>query len=418
MINPFGSGIIAALAMTTVAFAGGGEPGSDGGERGAPPVAQDGGVKVSAKAGKGVTFETDGFKLNLKNRIQVNFAFRNIDSGEDTLGVSIRRARTAFSGSAYKDTVHFYVQMEWADNDTSDILDGLIFWDFWKSDEGSLALQFGQGKTLYGIEATGTSSALEFVDRARATTTFANRRSRQAQVLGKFDEGRLRFNAGLLNNDVAASVINQGDDTNNASNELNWIVGAALGSGHDDMYGTKYTQGSLENSEETEWVVSGALSYGQNDSNDVSGLEYDVINVNGGGALKQGHLHVMGEVFIREEDPDQGNKASSLGWQAQGSWTLDPGTNGTQWALGARLSGVSIDDPSLVFNPGLGTITAGGFTFFNSGDILEIQVVASAYYAAHNLKTQIGYTYQNVDPDNAPSDFTNHVVEVQSQIVF
>lgn len=418
MSNPFGSGIVAALALTSVALAGGND-GKTNDPKKEPTPPQDG-VTVTAAAGKGITFKAEQFSLNLSNRIQVNLGYSNLENGEDTLGVSIRRARTKLAGSAYKETVHFLMQFEWADGQTSDILDALINWDFYKADDYEMSLRFGQAKTLYGTEATGTSSGLEFVDRAIATRTFANTRSRQAQVVGKLGSGNLRWNAGMLNGDVAASAIGAGiDDNNNGSNELNWIVGGAYGSGHDEVYGEGRKQGAIKRAEETMWVVNSAISYGQNDAQDVGGREYDAFSINGGGAFYTGNFHFLGEVFIRDEDADNttlAGEATAFGWQGSGSYTAEPGAT-IQWAYGARLSGVHVTDFTATgagATPILATVLGGG-----EGDIFELSLMATAYYFGHNLKTQFGYTLTSINPDTAGiPDSTNHRVEVQSQIVF
>ena len=413
MTTPIGSGILAALALTSVALAGGNDNKNNPASEGAP--VQGG---VTAAPGKGITFTGEGYSLNLSNRIQVNLGYTAMEFGEDTLGVRIRRARTKLSGSSYKDTVHFLMQLEWADGDTADIIDALMMWDFMKSDDMKTSLRFGQGKTLYGTEATGSSSGLEFIDRAVATQVFANERSRQAQVVGEMSGGKMRWNAGLLNNDVAKAAPGVNDDNNNGSNELNWIAGLSYGSGHDALYGEGYKQGALKASEELMWVANGAVSYGTNDRNEAGvGSEYDALNVNAGGAFVTGHIHGLAEVFYRNDSIDSGGgiETKAFGWQAQGTFTADPGPS-VQWGGGLRASGVSITDAKQV---GVGGISAfaPGFGLVGEGDIFEIEVVMSAFYAGHNLKTQFGYTFQSVKPD-VGVDATNHTLELQSQIVF
>lgn len=417
MSNPFGC-IVAALALTSAAWAGGNDNKNDPSKNEPNNLPQDG-VTVTAAAGKGITFKAENFSLNLVNRIQVNFGYANNENAEDTLGVNIRRARTKLAGSAYKDTVHYVLQFEWADGDTADVLDALILWDFYKADDYEMGLRFGQGKTLFGVEATGTSSGLEFIDRAIASQTFANLRSRQAQVVGKMGGGNLRWHGGLMNNDAAAAAAGAGsDDTNNLSNELNWILGAEYGTGQDEIYGEKRKQGALTRADETMWIAKTAISYGQNDAQDVGGLEYDAFTINGGGALYTGNLHFLGEVFIRDEDSDNtalGGESTAFGWQASGSYTQEPGTT-IQWAYGLRFSGVHVTDYTAT---AAGATPIFGGALGGEGDIFEISVVASAYYFGHNLKTQFGYTFRSFDPDAVGvADADNHIVELQSQIVF
>jgi len=411
MSNPYGFGIVAALAMTSVALAGGNDGKNRSADSNEPAPLQDT-INVTAAAGKGITFSTEGFRLNLSNRIQVNLGYANLENAEDTLGVRIRRARTKLSGDAYKDTVHFVLQFEWADGQTNDINDALIIWDFYKTDNNEMSLRFGQGKTLFGTEATGTAAGLEFIDRARATQMFANTRSRQAQVVGKMNGGRFRWNAGVLNNDVAAASLGASEDGNNFSNELNWIAGVSYGTGQDEIYGEARKQGALQEYTETQWVANASIHYGQNDATDV-GAEYDAFTLSIGGALWTGRMHFLAEVFVRDENADNtalAIESQAFGWQAGGTYTLEPGPS-IQWGYGVRVSGVHITDVTGANQP--------IFFLGAEGDIFEIQLVASAYYVGHNLKTQFGYTFQSLDPD-APGvpDSTNHIIELQSQIVF
>ncbi|MEZ5966980.1 MAG: hypothetical protein R3F56_24290 [Planctomycetota bacterium] len=418
MSNPIGFGIAAALALTSAALAGGNDDGvkNNKNEPSTPP--QDG-VTVTAAPGKGITFRGENYDLNLVNMIQANFGYTGSDSGPDTLGVSIRRARTRLMGSAYKDTVHFVLQFEWADRQTSDINDALITWDLYKAENYEMSLRFGQGKTLFGTEWTGTAYGLEFVDRALATQVFSATRTRQAQLVGKIGGGNLRWNAGLMNGDVAQSSIGAGvEDNNNGGTELNWILGVAYGSGQDKLYGEFREQGALQRADEPMWVANAAISYGANDSNDVGGREYNALSLNGGGAFYTGNLHFLGEVFIRDEDADNttlAGESTAFGWQASGSYTAEPGPT-IQWAYGLRLSGVHVSDYTATGGAALPILVTG---LGGEGNILELSAMATAYYFGHNLKTQFGYTFRSFDPDTASVPDPNvHTFEVQSQIVF
>lgn len=418
MSNPIGFGIVAALALTSVAMAGGNDDEKKT-NKNEPTPAQDN-VTVTAAPGKGITFRAENFNLNLSNRIQVNLGYTEANKGiRDNLGVRIRRARTKMEGSAYKDTVHFLMQFEWADGQTSDINDALITWDLFKADDYAMSLRFGQGKTLFGTEGTGTSSGLEFVDRALATGVFGNVRTRQAQLVGKVGSGNLRWNAGLMNGDVAAAAIGSGiDDSNNGGTQLNWILGLAYGTGQDEIYGEHRKQGALQRADEPMWVANAAIHYGSNDSGDVGGREYNAFTINGGGAFYTGNLHFLGEVFIRDEDADNttlAGESTAFGWQGSGSYTAEPGPT-IQWAYGVRLSGVHVSKYTATGGAAIPILVTplGG-----EGNIFEVSVMASAYYFGHNLKTQFGYTFRSVDPDTATvPDPNSHTFEVQSQIVF
>jgi hypothetical protein len=84
-----------------------------------------------------------------------------------------------------------------------------------------------------------------------------------------------------------------------------------------------------------------------------------------------------------------------------------------QWGFGIRINQINGDDPTSFLNTGLPVV--GGFNV--KGDVTELSAVVDAFYHSHACKTQVEYTWQNVNPD-AGADQTNNILRVQFQLLF
>ena len=134
-------------------------------------------------------------------------------------------------------------------------------------------------------------------------------------------------------------------------------------------------------------------------------MESTAINLNG--VVKTMGLAVAGEWFTREDDPDGGATQDSDGWQLQGSWTTAPAS--TQYSLVAGVSQITLDQANTVLSV---TGLAGA-----PGDVMEISLGVNMYYHAHNMKTEVAYVYQDVDPD-AGADTQNDIFIIQISLLF
>ena len=113
-----------------------------------------------------------------------------------------------------------------------------------------------------------------------------------------------------------------------------------------------------------------------------------------------------------------GSSQDSTGWYAMATYTMPKaGSSDMQWGFGVRVNQISSDDPTSFLNTGLPGGT-GPLTGFNvKGDVTEISAVVDAFYHGHACKTQVEYTWQNVNPD-AGADATNNILRVQFQLLF
>jgi len=428
--GPFGFGIVAIAATASLATAGGDDEKKANSSGAAQPASAQGGtgdptsITLKAAAGKGITIDAgDAFMMNIKNRIQPRYTFAAIEDNmsaiagpgtdQDISTFTIQRARTRFAGHIWHKDITYVLQNDWTEG--TSIKDAFIHWFFTNKDDNKIGLRFGQTKTFFGRESTGSAFGLEFVDRSLATRMFANRRQRGAMVTGEHSEAKFHWTAGAFNGETAGAATGIDgitEEAPNTDNEMSYIFSARLDP-NGDMGDEGYTQGDLERIQELKWSVGAGLQIGNNRAvfggggADVDNTE---ININAGMKLKG--WHVSGDIYLRTDDPDVpgGQESDSLGWTAGGSYTFEKQEGkDSQWAIGGRFSMVTLDDAPILLT---GTPLAG-----TQGEVSELTVAVSNYYHEHYLKTQASWTLQKVDPD-AGSDATNHIFEIQLTMTF
>jgi hypothetical protein len=409
MKNLFGFGL--ALAATTAlapARAGGDDPPTGGPESPSSTLFQN--VTVTFKPGSGITFDGgEQYKINVAHRIQAKWRYVSLENAENTNGFRMRRVRQKWTGHVWSKDITYNLNLDFAEDAV--VKDAWVRWAFWGSEDGSVALRMGQQKARAGLESDGSSGNLEFVERSVATRTFADARSTGALLEGEFlDERKLHVHAGAFNSDTSAgSAAAAEENTNVGENELNFSFGVRFDPHAPIADIESWSQGDLEHTGEMQSTL-GANLYIGNEKIGAADVESTNINIYAG--LKTGGgLAAQGEVWLRNDDVDGGTDADSTGWYAQGSLTTKPMDDATQWGFALRVAMVSFDDaPVLVAAPSLEGASVPT-ALAAAGDVFEINGAISAYYHQHALKTQFGYTYQQVDPDAGTSE-DNHAIEV------
>ena len=113
MKNPLGFAL-AVLATASFAFAGGDDDkkGKDGEKspKSDPTPAVQG---WAGAPGKGLTYSSANFSLNLRNTVQVALNFASLDVLPDTLNFDVRRARTHLSGYIWDKDITYHLSNEW-----------------------------------------------------------------------------------------------------------------------------------------------------------------------------------------------------------------------------------------------------------------------------------------------------------------
>src|SRR5262249_52415984 len=156
-------------------------------------------------------------------------------------------------------------------------------------------------------------AGLDFVERSLATRTFADVRSRGAWVYGIHAENRLRWNFGVENGDVSAGAIgvtDVGEETPNSDNSPTFEGNVSFDP-MGDFFGGKihkedWRQGDLEGAPELKGTIGGGLMLGNGKFGSAAGPDVFSTNININTAWKVKQIALMGEVFIRSDDPTAG----------------------------------------------------------------------------------------------------------------
>ncbi|MCA8973177.1 MAG: hypothetical protein KDC98_00575 [Planctomycetes bacterium] len=408
----------------------------------------------SGAPGKGLNYDGgDTFSFKMANQLQTHWTFTANDGGTDTNNFTIRRARTKFSGHAYNKNINYVLLVDATDSGSSgdgNIKDAHITWSFLNDDSGSIGLRMGQGKTLFGLEGTGSSSGLTFVERSLAARGFSDARSRGAWLVGSQAENKLRWAAGAMNGSTAhgltgASVdltaagtatdpivgasgyTDRGEETSNSDNELSYVLSASFDPLGDCLGGKgneSFKQGDFRTDNKS---LRGTIGLGvalENGKDATSGADVESTSINVNTAWQAAGFQFMGEYFMRTDEGTSQNfantgaatdKEESSGWAASVGWIMPKSSDtAIQWGFGARISSAENDIGNDIKVDYLGGLQGIGAT---PGDVTELSFVANAFYHGHACKTQLEYTIQDVNP-TAGGDTTNHIVRVAFQLLF
>lgn len=404
----------------------------------------------SGKAGSGLTYD-DGnktFGFNWLNFVQASWSYANNENAPDTNSFDIPVARTQLRGHVFNQDITFRLQMDLAESggmEGSILKDAYAQYNFSRSDDGRVGLRFGQGKTMFGLEGTGWVHGLWFVDRSVASQAFAGARSRGAWIVGSLMEKDrpVRFALGATNGDVSHAraagqldnpntpgideespgFLGVGEENSNGSNELSYVVSAnwdILG----DFFGGEQTaeywrQGDMRGDDAPcRGTIGAGLALG-NGVDAVSSRDIESTSINLNTAWNCQGWNFLGEWFTRRDDIKTGvsDEEDVSGWAAGLGYLLPKsGDSAMRWGLGLRVSMAETDAGE-----------AGGVDFLTGirgigdteGDVTEVSAVLNAFYNGdHSCKTQVQYTWQDIDPSAAGSGQTNHILSVLFQFTF
>ncbi len=385
-----------------------------------PAEAQTGGG-WSAKPGAGLKFDGgDAFGLELRNRLQVHWTYANNENAEDTNTFDVRRARTTLSGHVFQKNILYYLQLELTDTDGT-LKDGWAQWNFSSSETSTIGLRAGQAKTMFGLEGTGSSAGLWFVERSSAARAFSDARSQGAWLNGKMAEDRLRWAFGAMNTDVAngnsGQNLDTGESTPNNDNELSYVLSANFDP-MGDFFGGKQT---VESWRQGDWrtddnSLKGTIGAGiaLGNGTDVGGADIESTSFNINTAWNVSRINLLAELFLRTDDAQApiNDEEEPMGWAVSGGYLLEKsGDSAIQWGLGLRINMLETDAGNV-----------GGVNYIDvlpvEGSLTEVSAVLNAFYHGHPCKTQIEYTFQDVDPDGAIAGVTNHILRIAFQVEF
>lgn len=407
--------------------------------------AQEGGTTPSwsMKPGSGLKYDGgDAFGLKWTNRLQVHWTYDSAEAfqgnrGTDTNTFNIRRMRSALSGHIFNRNLLFKIELDGVDTGSSggSIKQGWAQWNLCNCESSLVGLRVGQSKTQFGLERSGTSGGLWFVERSSASRAFSDSFSRGAWLAGVMLDHKLRWTAAATNTDVAGginstNVADTGEEGANTDSKLDYTFTANFDPLGDFFGGSQtaesFQQGDFRTGEQPlVGTVGAALFLGNSPTKvplsgagSVTNLETTSLNFNS--AWKVSGIQLLGEYFMRTDDLQDTptpNKEESSGWAVSVGYLLPKsGDSSVQWGVGLRVNEVKTDDGNdgtVDFLTGAQGIKAG------LGTVREISVVLNAFYHGHSCKTQIEYTNQDVDIDGGSAfDRTNHLVRVGFQLEF
>lgn len=137
-------------------------------------------IRVRAAAGEGVTFQTPDelFELNVRARLMILTTVQVAGEGPLGADLSVRRARLAFSGSAFDRRLRYKLQLALAPADLMEGADGVphrsplldASLDF--AAHRDLSLRLGQFVLRHNRSRVVSSSSMQLVDRSIANAEF------------------------------------------------------------------------------------------------------------------------------------------------------------------------------------------------------------------------------------------------------
>lgn len=385
------------------------------------------GPSWTAKPGKGVSFKDgDSFGLTISGQLQANWSFAANELDADVNTFNVPRARLFFRGHAFNPNLLYHLQLDAADSGSARggaIKEGWAQWNF-HTGEYTLGLRMGQTKTQYGFEGTGTSAGTFFVETSAATRAFANAYSRGAWLMGSGMENKLRWSAGAMNTDTASGIdgsyTDVGEEGANSDNELSYVLTAnfdplgALFEGDNQSF----RQGDFRTDDKSlKGTIGVGLGLG-NGRDATAGEDVDSMALNLNTVWSIEGFQIMGEYFMRTDELQGATKDEEepSGFYLSGTYVMPKsGDSKIQWGFGARFGMIETDIGN---NATVNYITKGRGIGDLDGDATEITLIANAFYHGHAAKTQIEYTWQDVDATGNRDDATNHIFTVAFQLCF
>lgn len=389
-----------------------------------------------AGPGKGLSYDGgDAFGIKIANQLQTHYTFTANDSnlgpvfGTDTSSFNVRRARTSLSGHVHKKSIMFKLMLDGVDagaGGDGNVKDGHVTWNFVEGDSGEIGLRMGQAKTQFGLEGTGTSKGLFFVERSTSARDFSDTRSTGAWLLGTHLDNKLRWSAGAMNGATAAGLgagyIDVGEEAGNSDNELSYVFTGQfdpLGDAHGGKERESWRQGDFRTEDRG---LKGTVGVGiglENGRSTATGTDVEGFALNLNTAWSIEGWQFMGEYFMRTDD-QQGvaDEEEPKGWAVSGTWVMPKsGDSAIQWGFGARVNMAENDNGSNATVNFLTGIGPAGLGAAPGGELTEVSLVANAFYHGHACKTQIEYTLQQLEATGAP-DSDNHIVRIAFQLLF
>jgi len=328
--------------------------------------------------GRGLTFTSqDGASsATVSGQVQAGYSWTESNIYEDTITGELfadadysaisefsSDARIRLGGSVMDGKASFFVQMNpsGGGQGNDNLVDAWVGWGL----ADSINLRLGQQKMRSGLSADTSANDTDFetVTRSIATSAFANARATGALLEGKAMDDRFNWHFGVANSSTAGADL---DDQGNDDTDMMVTVGASFGSHAGNS--ESWSEGDLALTGDMQWIAGATVTA----NNQVDGDSTQTVNVFGG--FKSGNgLAAQFDYWTRDNDFAESDNNTPTGYSVQASYTLAK-MGSMQPGFVLRHSSIDFDlDPAV-------------------DDVTETALGVNAYYAEHNLKTQLQVT--------------------------
>jgi len=344
------------------------------------------------------TFESEGFGLNLSNRMQLRFVDERPDPTTQLPGTEqpaqsrssfrFARARMKLDGYVYKKQLEYEFQFDWAD--AASVVQDIDFnWDI--SGKRAFMLKLGQFKIPFGRQAITSAMAQEFVDRSIVSLEFEKIRDQGLQAWGLLAGGKLEYRAGVFNGGGRQRTLGT-PFFGNDNRKFEYDARVSFQPWGD----LNYSEADFESKDKP--LAAIAVCFQTNDartppatgSTTRLGAGRETLGIDG--VVKYRGFDLMAAYYFRTLTPVTGFAFGSNGFHVQAGAFLKRDVA----LLAARYARFDPTDKT------------------TNNDLTELGFAATYFYARHNLK--LTADWRRLHGEAKPA--TDHEARIQTQVVF
>jgi len=357
------------------------------------------GSSMECLPGKGVSFTTRDKKYSLRfcGWVRTAYFFTNYDddrrqntnagnSDEDISTFDIVMARLIAQGFINGDQFRYKFEIDPSDYNTATrrpLKDMWLQYRFWGEKGGdSLYFRIGQYKTGFGRGIYDAGWARIFIYPSVVERNFGYARSIGGVVQGAFLNNQFNFMVGAYNG--------RGEDR---TRNTNGSMGVAR-VWYDFMEHFTYAEGNVAPDAPFNASLGAAVLY---DPESAAANSDQVLSTEVDFAVKGMGFYGQTSYFWRNEDGSGGNPDSkSWGWYVLGAYNFD-GQN----EIAARYGYIKLDDPNAQLT---GAYEIKDYfltspTAWTRGDVTEVSLGFTHYFAGQNVKISVEGNYRILDPN-------------------
>ena len=391
---------------------------------------------------KGFRFETrDGnWQMNLQWRFQFRFTYpyqgdpRQLDTfaDDDTATFQARRLRMKIGGHGYRPWLKYYFEVDLqplrdADDSSATSSARVIDWRVDLAKWEPIGLRVGQWKIDYNRERVDSSGRQQFVERSIVNRIFTIDRQIGVQLRGRLFKGTpadMRYYAGVFNGQGRG--VNNDDTDMMYVGRLQWnFMGRDLKLRQTDVERTAKPTGTLSFGAShvkgrcTRWSSSGCGNLdGFTSPSAANDGQFKVDQLQQGFAFKYQGLSIQQEFhYKRVEDRENDLRSHLYGVYAQTGYFFHELCEKIPEPLELAFRYAYLREPNrdaIAGDAGLGRAPNDGV--YN--DRQEFTAAANWFFAGHNNKITVDYSYLTLDDDFFDKTKDDHRFRLQWDVSF